>query len=143
MPGHRRAALGGRHRRRRPAVADPRRLFGACHQPILVKVRWSRATLPLPDTKGAGPSAHARRLPKGLRPSRPGEIVQRDTPGVCLGADRRTLKQSTACDPLAKWTCAQACRRASAHNAKNFPDKLQAEYLAQLTANQTQPSHMH
>ena len=70
---------------------------------------------------------HARRLPKGLRPSRPGEIVQLDTLSVSLGADRRTLKQFTACDPLAKWTCAQAFRRASAHNAKDFLDKLQAD----------------
>ena len=50
---------------------------------------------------------HARRLPKGRKPTSPGEIV--------------------AHDPVAKWTCAQAWRRATAHNAKRFLDKLQAD----------------
>ncbi len=35
--------------------------------------------------------------------------------------------QFTACDPVAKWTCAQAWRRATARNAKHFLDKLQAD----------------
>ena len=69
----------------------------------------------------------AKRLPRGQEPIRPGEIVQIDTLTVSLSADRRTLKQFTACDPVAKWTCAQAFRRATAHNAKSFLDKLQAD----------------
>ena len=70
---------------------------------------------------------YAKRLPRGQKPIRPGEIVQIDTLTVSLSADRRTLKQFTACDPVAKWTCAQAFRRATAHNAKSFLDKLQAD----------------
>ena len=68
---------------------------------------------------------HARRLPKGRKPTAPGEIVQLDTLSLSPGHGRPALKQFTACDPVAKWTCAQACRRATAHNAKRFLDKLQ------------------
>ncbi len=40
---------------------------------------------------------------------------------------RPAIKQFTAHDPVAKWTCAQAWRRATAHNARRFLDKLQAD----------------
>lgn len=66
-------------------------------------------------------------MPKGLRPTRPGEIVQIDTLTVSLSAGRPTVKQFTACNSVAKWTRARAFRRAGAHNAKRFLDKLQAD----------------
>ena len=68
---------------------------------------------------------HARRLPKGHRPTAPGEIVQLDTLAVSRRDGRPAVKQFTACDPVAKWTCAQAWRSATANNAARFLDKLQ------------------
>lgn len=67
------------------------------------------------------------RLPEGRKPTTPGEIVQLDTLTVSPGRGRLTVMQFTACDPVAKWTCAQAWRRATARNAKHFLDKLQAD----------------
>ena len=66
---------------------------------------------------------HAKGLPKGRKPTAPGEIVQVDT--LSQGHGRPALKHFTACDPIAKWTCAQTYRRATARNAKRFLDKLQ------------------
>ena len=70
---------------------------------------------------------YARRLPRGRKPTSPGEIVQRDTPAVSPHPGRHAIKQFTAHDPVAKWTRAQAWRRATAHNARRFLDKLQAD----------------
>ena len=92
---------------------------------------WNRA--PSPRLRRRAPRAlrrtrpHAKRLPKGLKPTVPGEIVQLDTVTINPGPGRPTVKQFTACDPVAKWTCAQACRRATAHNAKLFLDKIEAD----------------
>ena len=88
--------------------------------------------LPVPYLRRRSPGAlrrrpHARRLPKGRRPTRPGEIVQIDTLSVSPRHGRPAIKQFTACDPVAKRTCAQAWRRATAHNARLFLDKLQAD----------------
>lgn len=69
---------------------------------------------------------HARRLPKGLRPSRPGEIVQVDTMFVSP-APGQAHKHFTAYDPVAKWTVAGVAGRASANLAAGFLDKLLAE----------------
>ena len=63
----------------------------------------------------------------GRKPTNPGEIVQLDTLTVSPHPGRPAIKQFTAHDPVAKWTCAQAWRRATAHNAKRFLDKLQAD----------------
>jgi transposase InsO family protein len=69
---------------------------------------------------------HARRLPKGLKPSRPGEMVQIDTLFISLASDR-AIKHFTAYDPVAKWTVAGVAGRATAHLAARFLDKLLAE----------------
>ena len=96
--------------------------------------------LPVPILRRRAPGAarrnrpHARRLPKGRRPTRPGEIVQVDTLTLTPRAGRPAVKQFTACDPVAKWTCARAYRRATAHNAKRFLDKLQADMPFPITA---------
>jgi len=48
---------------------------------------------------------HAKRLPKGLKPIRPGELVQIDTLFVNVAPDK-AVKHFTAYDPVAKWTVA-------------------------------------
>jgi hypothetical protein len=69
---------------------------------------------------------YARRLPKGLKPSRPGEIVQVDTMFVSP-APGQAHKHFTAYDPVAKWTVAGVAGRASANLAAGFLDKLLAD----------------
>jgi transposase InsO family protein len=69
---------------------------------------------------------HARRLPKGLKPSLPGEIVQVDTMFVSP-APGQAHKHFTAYDPVAKWTVAAVAGRATANLAAGFLDKLLAE----------------
>ena len=64
---------------------------------------------------------------RSRKPTSPGEIVQLDTLTVSPHPGRHAIKQFTAHDPVAKWTCAQAWRRATAHNARRFLDKLQAD----------------
>jgi transposase InsO family protein len=73
-----------------------------------------------------GSERHAKRLPKGLKPTRPGEIVQVDTVFVSL-APGRSHKHFTAYDPVAKWTVAGVASRATANLAATFLDKLLAE----------------
>lgn len=69
---------------------------------------------------------YAVRLPKGLRPDKPGGIVQIDTVFITL-APGKAIKHFTAYDPVAKWTVAQAASRATAHAAARFLDKVLAE----------------
>ena len=69
---------------------------------------------------------HAVRLPKGLRPDRPGGLVQVDTVFVNL-APGRAIKHFTAYCPVAKWTVGKACNRATAKAASLFLDKVLAE----------------
>lgn len=69
---------------------------------------------------------HARRLPKGLKPTRPGEIVQIDTLFVNVRPDK-PIKQITAYDPVAKWTMGRVATAASARSATALLDKLMAE----------------
>src|SRR3954451_2519036 len=69
---------------------------------------------------------HARRLPKGLKPSRPGECVQIDTLFVNVRPDK-AIKHFTAYDPVAKWTVALVAGRATARCAAALLDKLIAE----------------
>jgi transposase InsO family protein len=75
---------------------------------------------------------HARRLPKGLKPSRPGEIVQLDTMFVSP-APGQAHKHFTAYDPVAKWTVAGVAGRATANLAANFLDKLLADMPFKVT----------
>ena len=100
---------------------------------ILKTLMERGAVTPVPTLRRNGPRAarrlrpHARRLPKGRKPTTPGEILQLDTLTVSPHPDRPAIKQFTAHDPVTKWTCAQAWRRATAHNARRFLDKLQAD----------------
>jgi hypothetical protein len=73
-----------------------------------------------------GRQRHARRLPKGLKPSRPGEIVQVDTMFVSP-APGQAHKHFTGYCPVAKWTVAGVAGRATANLAAGFLDKLLAE----------------
>ena len=66
---------------------------------------------------------YARRLPKGLKPTRPGELVQIDTLFVNVRPDC-AVKHVTAYDPVAKWTVGRVSRAASAQSAKALLDKL-------------------
>ena len=66
----------------------------------------------------------ARRRPTGLKPAKPGEIVQVDTLTVTPKGGRPPVKQLVAADPVSKWTCAKAYRRATARNARDFLEKL-------------------
>ena len=68
----------------------------------------------------------AVRLPKGLKPDKPGGLVQIDTVFVNL-APGRAIKHFNAYDPVAKWTVAQAFNRATATAASRFLDKVIAE----------------
>ena len=69
---------------------------------------------------------HAKRLPRGLKPSRPGEIVQVDTMFISP-APGQAHKHFTAYDPVAKWTVARVASRATASLAAGFLDKLLAD----------------
>src|SRR5919109_3625656 len=68
----------------------------------------------------------AERLPKNLKPTEPGQIVQLDTVYVTL-APGKHVKHFTAYDPVARWTAAAAFERATATSAALFLDKLQAD----------------
>src|ERR1043166_5290238 len=50
---------------------------------------------------------HALRLPKGTKPSMPGELVQVDTLSINVRPDK-AIKQITAYDPVARFTAAKA-----------------------------------
>jgi putative transposase len=77
--------------------------------------------------KGAGARQwrrkHALRLPKGKKPSTPGELVQVDTLSVNVRPDK-AIKHFTAYDPVARFTAAKAFAAATAGCAKTFLDKL-------------------
>lgn len=76
-----------------------------------------------PRSLGRG---HARRLPKGLKPDKPGALVQIDTLFVNVRPDR-AIKHFTAYDPVAKWTIGVVATRATAQCAGALLDKLIAE----------------
>jgi putative transposase len=69
---------------------------------------------------------HAKRLPKGLKPTKPGELVQVDTLSVNVTPDK-AIKHFTAYDPVAKWTVGRVANSTSAQSAKALLDKLCAE----------------
>jgi hypothetical protein len=66
---------------------------------------------------------HARRLPKGLKPAQPGELVQLDTLFVNSAPDR-SVKHFTAYDPVAKWTTALVASIATAGRARALLEKV-------------------
>jgi len=76
---------------------------------------------------------HAIRLPRNLTAAEPGDIVQLDTLSVGI-APQRTIKHFTAYDPVAKWTVAQPCNRATARAASIFLEKLIADMPFKLKA---------
>jgi putative transposase len=75
---------------------------------------------------------HAKRLPKGLKPTRPGQIVQVDTVFVTL-APGRAVKHFTAYDPVARWTAAGVAGSATAALAAGFLDKIIADMPFEIT----------
>lgn len=79
-----------------------------------------------PKLRKAYRRRHAVRLPKGLKPDRPGAVVQIDTVFVTL-APGKAIKHFTAYDPVAKWTVAKAVSRATAKAASSFLDKVVAQ----------------
>lgn len=66
---------------------------------------------------------YALRLPRDLKPDKPGGIVQIDTVFVNIAPDK-AIKHFTAYDPVAKWTVGKAFRRATAVAATLFLDKV-------------------
>lgn len=66
---------------------------------------------------------YAKRLPKDLKLTRPGQIVQIDTVSVGL-APGRAIEHFTAYCPVAKWTVAGVAGRATAQPAASFLDKV-------------------
>ena len=97
---------------------------------ILTHLMRQGTVKPVPALRRKAPRAArsqrawAQRRPTGLKPKKPGEIVQVDTLTVTPKGGRPPVKQFVAADPVSKWTCAKAYRRATARNAKDFLDKL-------------------
>lgn len=65
---------------------------------------------------------HARRLPKGMKASCPGDLVQLDTLTINPTGER-TIKQFTAYDPVVRFTVAAAFRRATSQAAPGQADR--------------------
>jgi transposase InsO family protein len=76
---------------------------------------------------------HAVRLPKHLRPNKPGGIVQIDTVFITI-APGKAIKHFTAYDPVARWTVAKAANRATAAAASLFLDKVLSEMPFEVEA---------
>jgi putative transposase len=82
---------------------------------------------------------HALRLPKGFKAKAPGALVQLDTLTV-KPTGERTLKQFTAYDPIARFTAARACRRATSprlapsSDHQRAPERRAALFLDHLLA---------
>lgn len=76
---------------------------------------------------------HARRLPKGHVADRPGGLVQLDTLTITLQPGT-SIKQFTAYCPQARWTVAQATRRATSSAAAGFLDKVLADMPFPISA---------
>src|SRR3954465_7507764 len=80
---------------------------------ILTKLRARGVVTPVPLLRRKPGPRHlritgqrpAKRLPKGMKPIRPGELVQIDTLFVNVAPDK-AVKHFTAYDPVAKWTVA-------------------------------------
>jgi putative transposase len=68
----------------------------------------------------------AVRLPRNLKPDKPGGLIQLDTVFINL-APGKAIKHFTAYCPVAKWTVAKAFNRATASAASAFLDKVLAD----------------
>jgi len=68
----------------------------------------------------------AVRLPRDLKPDKPGGLVQIDTLFVNIAPDK-AIKHFTAYCPVAKWTVGKAFNRATAASASAFLDKVIAD----------------
>lgn len=89
-------------------------------EPVPVAVRKARTR------RWTAARRHAVRLPKGLKPDKPGGLIQIDTVFVQIAPDM-PVKHFNAYCPVAKWTVAKAFRRATANAATSFLDKVIAE----------------
>lgn len=69
---------------------------------------------------------YAVRLPRKLKPEKPGQIVQVDTVHIGL-VPGKTIRHFTGYCPVAKWTVGKAYNRATAASATLFLDKLKAD----------------
>lgn len=68
----------------------------------------------------------AVRLPRDLKPDKPGGLIQIDTLFVNIAPDK-PIKHFTAYCPVAKWTVGKAFNRATAASASAFLDKVIAD----------------
>jgi putative transposase len=68
----------------------------------------------------------AMRLPRDLKPDKPGGLIQIDTLFVNIAPDK-AIKHFTAYCPVAKWTVGKAFNRATAVAATHFLDKVIAD----------------
>lgn len=68
----------------------------------------------------------AMRLPRDLKPDKPGGLIQIDTLFVNIAPDK-AVKHFTAYCPVAKWTVGKAFNRATAAAASAFLDKVIAD----------------
>lgn len=68
----------------------------------------------------------AVRLPRDLKPDKPGGLIQIDTLFVNIAPDK-AIKHFTAYCPVAKWTVGKAFNRATAAAATSFLDKVIAD----------------
>lgn len=100
---------------------------------ILASLVERGAIVPVPNLRRRSKHAprrykrfYAQRLPKKLKPEKPGQIVQLDTVHIALGVNK-TIRHFTAYDPVAKWTVAKAYNRGTAASAKLFLEKLVAD----------------
>ena len=104
---------------------------------ILKSLMERGAVTPAPLLRRNGPRAARRvrpcagRLPKGRKPTSPGEIVQRDTLAIPTHPGRPAI-----------WldACAEECNTFRPHHAPG--GQTPAEHLANRTAKETRPSHM-
>lgn len=69
---------------------------------------------------------YAVRLPRKLKPEKPGQMVQVDTVHIGL-VPGKTIRHFTGYCPVAKWTVGKAYNRATAASATLFLDKLKAD----------------
>lgn len=69
---------------------------------------------------------YAVRLPRKLKPDKPGQIVQVDTVHIGL-VPGKTIRHFTGYCPVAKWTVGKAYNRATAASATLFLDKLKSD----------------